>query len=398
MASLYLQTTSDGRRFFKIYVSRGRGQSCYTTRWYWPDGWSKKTAEREAQKVAAEFERKCKEGEVLTRSQKREKEVAEAAEAEKLKTVKQYGDGVFLPIKETTLSGNARSQYKQVLNNHVYPKIGHMLLADVTPAIITKLLVEFQKNGYAHATCVKLYNILNGLFDMAFMDDSIPINPMLKVKRPAPRKDEKEKPETEKVLTAEQLRYVLDCAKHEPLKWYVYMVLSADTWARRGELCALEWSDINFQESTITICRNVQYNGDDGVYVTTPKNGKSRVVDIGADTLELLRQWRLEQSKNIKCQYVFNQDNLNERIYPSTPTWYFEKFAKKYGVEGLHPHALRHTGASIAITNGADVASVSERLGHSDKSITLRMYTHANVDSIRRAGQIMRNALNAEAV
>ena len=56
-------------------------------------------------------------------------------------------------------------------------------------------------------------------------------------------------------------------------------------------------------------------------------------------------------------------------------------------------HELRHTFASIAITNGADVASVSEKLGHSDKAVTLRMYTHADQESMKRASQIFRNAL-----
>lgn len=56
---------------------------------------------------------------------------------------------------------------------------------------------------------------------------------------------------------------------------------------------------------------------------------------------------------------------------------------------------LGHTFASIAITNGADVASVSEKLGHSDKAVTLRMYTHADHESIKRAGDIFREALKA---
>ena len=56
-------------------------------------------------------------------------------------------------------------------------------------------------------------------------------------------------------------------------------------------------------------------------------------------------------------------------------------------------HELRHTFASIAITNGADVASVSEKLGHSDKAVTLRMYTHADQESMKRASQIFRDAL-----
>ena len=52
-----------------------------------------------------------------------------------------------------------------------------------------------------------------------------------------------------------------------------------------------------------------------------------------------------------------------------------------------------HTFASIAITNGADVASVSEKLGHSDKAVTLRMYTHADQESMKQASQIFRDAL-----
>ena len=63
-------------------------------------------------------------------------------------------------------------------------------------------------------------------------------------------------------------------------------------------------------------------------------------------------------------------------------------------IANLHPHKLRHSFASIAITNGADIASVSEKLGHSDKAVTLRMYTHADKESIKRAGDIFRAALN----
>ena len=66
-------------------------------------------------------------------------------------------------------------------------------------------------------------------------------------------------------------------------------------------------------------------------------------------------------------------------------------------LEDFHPHKLRHSSASIAITSGADVVSVSERLGgHSDTAVTLRMYAHANQESIRRAGQIVRDAIKAQ--
>ena len=70
-----------------------------------------------------------------------------------------------------------------------------------------------------------------------------------------------------------------------------------------------------------------------------------------------------------------------------------QKFAARYGIQELHPHKLRHSFASIAITNGADIASVSEILGHSDKAVTLRMYTHADQASMTRASNIFREAI-----
>ena len=396
MASTKLMETKDGKRFFQICVSRGYGKAPYKKRWYWPDGWSKRTAERELAKVAAEFERACAAGEIQNRAEVKEKAALEAAEAAKLKTVKQYADGVFMPTKEATISENSRSSYRMFLDHYILPVLGDVLLTDVTPAMISKLILDYQKTGKAHASAVKLYNILNGIFQMAFMDDSVKINPMLKVKRPALRKDEAPKEESEKALTAKELARVLSCVEHEPLKWQAYINLAADSGGRRGELCGLQWSDIDWKSGTITIRRNLQYTPAAGVYVASPKNGKSRVVDVGAETLDLLRKLREEQAASCMSQWVFTQDGTAEPIHPQSPTRYFKKFGERYGVEDFHPHKLRHSSASIAITNGADVVSVSQRLGHSDTAVTLRMYAHANEESIRRAGQTVRDALKAQ--
>lgn len=395
MASIKLQETKDGKRFFQISVSRGYGKAPYKKRWYWPDGWSKRTAEREAAKIAAEFERACAAGEFMNRAQEKEKAAQEAAEAAKLKTVRQYVDGVFMPTKETTFSENARSSYRMFLDKHILPVLGDMLLVDVSSAILTKLLVDFQRRGYAHASAVKLYNILNGVFTMAFLDDSIPLNPMLKVKRPAPRKGETVQEEGDKALTVQELSRVLSCVTKEPLKWQAYINLAADSGARRGELCGLQWSDVDWNKGTITIRRNLQYTPAAGVYETSPKNGKTRTVDIGEETLALLLKLRREQSAEHLSKWVFTQDGTADPMHPQSPTRYFKKFGAKYGIEDFHPHKLRHSSASIAITNGADVVSVSERLGHSDTAVTLRMYAHANEESIRRAGQTVRDALKA---
>ena len=128
-------------------------------------------------------------------------------------------------------------------------------------------------------------------------------------------------------------------------------------------------------------------------YLDTPKNGHTRTVYAGGHTLALLRQLRTEQSGKAISTYVFTQAASPEPMHPQTPTRYLKKFSERYGIPDLHPHKLRQTFASIAITNGADVASVSETLGHSDKAVTLRMYTHADQESISQAAQIFRDAI-----
>lgn len=393
MASIKKEIDALGNTVYKVQASGGRGRRVKRS-WRPEPGWSARTIERELNKFAADLENELASGEVITKREAAERDRLAAMEAAKLKTLRQYAEGVFMPTKAAFFSENSRSGYQRTLDLHILPALGDLLMVDITPAMITKLLLDFQ-GGHAHASCVKLYNILNGLFSMAFLDDTIPINPMLKVKRPSPRKGEHAQPEMEKAYTVQELRHILECVSMEPLKWQAYINLVADTGLRRGEACALEWSDINWATSTVTVKRNSQYTPQAGIYLTSPKNGKARVVDIGPEVLSLLHQLRDEQAGKSISRYVFTQDSSHDIMHPQTPTRYFKKFGERYGIADFHPHKLRHTAASLAITNGADVVSVSERLGHSDTAVTLRMYAHANEESMRRAGQIVRDALKA---
>ncbi len=420
MAYIREKKTKDGRRFYEIEISRGRSKKPITRRWYIPDGWSKKTIDRELNKIAAELERQVEEGTLLSRSEQKEKLAAEEAERAKLKTFRQYAEGVYLPAKDLEVTENTKAAYRTNLQLHVFPAFGDVLLAEITPAMITKLLLGHLQN-HAHSSTIKVYNVINGVFEMAFLDDSVPFNPMLKVKRPKQQKREDETDGTAKALKADELIRVLSCVAKEPTKWQAFIHLAADTGCRRGELCALEWDDIDFENGLISVRKNLQYTPGKGEYFTSPKNGKTREVDIGDDTIALLRKWKKEQAKICVCKYVFNPERSNQfkhlsaedkkhpkkgkkpipietmPMSPQTPTRYFHNFGVKYGIPEFHPHLLRHTSASVAITNGADVTSVSARLGHSDPAVTLRMYSHANKESIRRAGQVVRDALKAAA-
>ena len=200
----------------KVTASCGRGRRV-TRSWHPEAGWSRKTIERELNKFAATLENSLQSNEVVTRQEQIEIDRKAAIEAAKLKTLRQYADCVFMPAKEATFSENARSSYRMFLDKHIFPILGDELLTEISPAMLTKLLLDFQKAGYAHATTIKLYNVLNGIFQMAFLDDTIPINPMLKVKRPTPRKAEQIET-VEQAYTVDEMQYIFSCLEKEPLK------------------------------------------------------------------------------------------------------------------------------------------------------------------------------------
>ena len=444
MASISkMQTTKDGRRYWKISVSRGYGKTPYTTRYYWPDGWAKTSVERGLKHAASDFEAACAAGNIQNRAERAQIEAEARAALEALKTVRQYSELVFMPKKELNIAENTRISYWSNLNGHILPVLGKLFMKDVTPAMISKLLTDFQKS-HSYGSTVKVYNILNGIFKMAYRDDTIEKNPMDKVDRPKQKKDDKCLTEADKALHAEELNYVLECVEQEPLKWQAFVYLAADTGCRRGELVGIQWSDIDFKKKTVTIKHNLQYSKAkktalmknnpqnsrqkktddviyDGVYDVTPKGGKFRKVDLGDDTIAVLKKFKAELTKPDECttekevvnineyrqqqktkdektlpKWVFTIDGSDLPMFPHSPTRYFKTFGETYNVPGFHPHMLRHTSASLSLTNGGDVKSVADRLGHADASVTLRMYAHANDESIRAAGQAARDALKRQ--
>lgn len=183
MVSITKTVDAQGNPVYKVQASGGRGRRVKRS-WRPEPGWSAKTIERELNKFAAQLENELASGAVNTRQEDKEAARLAALEAAKLKTLRKYATGVYMPTKTATFSENSRSSYQRNLDVHILPVLGDFLMVDITPAMISKLLLDFQKNGHAHASAVKLYNILNGIFQMAFLDDTIKDNPMLKVKRP----------------------------------------------------------------------------------------------------------------------------------------------------------------------------------------------------------------------
>lgn len=396
MASTRRKETKDGRTYYEIRCRVSRDRPELSTRWYVPTGWSKRAIDRELAKQSAEFERKCQAGEVLSRSEIKEREAQEAKAQAAILTVKDYAEKVFMPEKAIRCAENTRAFYQNQLDKHIIPAIGNFRLPEVTPAQLKALLLAMQKGEYSHSTNIAVYTTLHQIFKSAYMADLIERNPMDKVERPRQTKERLRGGEVE-AYTAEELRYIIECLEEEPLKWRAMVRLLIDTGCRRGEACGLQWKDIDFQKGQITIANNLLYTKEKGVYMTTPKSGKARTIDIAPEVVALLRDLRWEQAQSAISPFVFTQDGSTEPMFPQSPTRYLKKFGKRCGISDLHPHKLRHSLASVSITNGADIASVSEKLGHANKGITLKMYTHADQESMKRAGDIFRQALEKKA-
>lgn len=399
MATTKRKQRKDGSEYYEIRCHVSRDRPTLTMRWNVPEGWSQKAIDRELQRVASDFERKAREGEELSLQERKAKEAKEAAEAAaelaKLKTFRQYSEIIYMGKKLLTLSENGRQSYKMYFDNHINPVLGDCLIRDITPAMVDALITDYQKT-HAHASTIKLWNILNGVFKMAAKDDSIAINPLTKLERPEPKADETPKEESEKFYNVQELQYILDCLKNVPLKWQVYIRLMTDTGLRRGECTGIQWSDVNFKKNEITIRHNLQRSKEKGIYDKKPKNKRVRVVDVDPDIIALMKTYQTEQSEKHLSKYVFSQEYSDKPMSPDTPTKFFKSLEKRYGIKDFHPHKLRHSNISVALKEGADIPSVSQRAGHSNPAVTMRIYAHTDQEAVRQAGQKARDALKKD--
>ena len=302
MAATRLKTTKDGRAYYEIRYRTSREASELSTRWYVPSGWSEKAIQRELAKQAAEFERQCRAGLVISHREKKEiaaQEAArQAAEAAKIVTVKQYGERVFMPgklagtIGEKALAENSRAYYQNVLDRHIYPIIGERKMQEITRAELEALLLGELNSGKAESTISAVYVTLRQMFESAEDSELIRSNPMQKVKKPRRNKADTKDATQVEAFSIEEMQHILECLKNEPLKWQAYVTLIIDTGCRRGEICGLRWQSVNFKDKTITIENNLVYTsakkGGKGVFEDTPKTDASaRVIDISDDAADL---------------------------------------------------------------------------------------------------------------
>ena len=134
------------------------------------------------------------------------------------------------------------------------------------------------------------------------------------------------------------------------------------------------------------------YSQNRGVYETTTKTGNARTVYLPAETIKLLEAYETEYKAQKKengdrwkdTGYIFTKDD-GSPMNPDSITAWLRKFSKRTGLPHINPHAFRHTVASVLISNGTDVVTVSKQLGHSNTATTEGIYGHIIEERKERA-------------
>lgn len=181
-----------------------------------------------------------------------------------------------------------------------------------------------------------------------------------------------------------QVAEILQALANEPLILITMVYLSIDIGLRRGELTGLTWDDVDFETSQISINKQRHYVvGYGTINDKTKTDAGIRTVTASQTVISLLKQYRNQQlQQRLKLgtawknePYIFVLDD-GTPISPNLPYKWFVDFLNRHNLPKITFHQLGHTNASLLISSGEDVVTVSGRLGHSDKNITLNTYSH----------------------
>lgn len=196
---------------------------------------------------------------------------------------------------------------------------------------------------------------------------------------------------------------MLDLLETESTEYRTMIRLLLFTGLRRGELLGLEWKDIDFDKSTLQICRTSLYLPDKGIFEDETKNATSnRIIKLSQtaiNDLKTYRVWQMEQRFKIGDKWtetsrIFTTED-GKPLHPDTLSRWFSKFIKAHS-DKLPPitiHSLRHTNATLQIAGGVPLTTVAKRLGHADTVTTSKIYAHAIKSADEAAAETLENLL-----
>ena len=269
-------------------------------------------------------------------------------------------------------------RYQGIIDRHITPAIGHVVLSKLTPSEIQGMEAELTAKGMAPKGVELVHTVISGAYKYALRMEVVWRNPAKAVTPPKVTRREVEPPEIA------QVRRLLELAESEEHLLFPAIHLIAYTGLRRGEALGLRHQDINLEGGTISVVQSIGRSLEKGIIVEPTKtNAGRRAVDLDDRTVAVLRAHVGRQLlRRVELDGLY-QDNgllfpgpLGEPLNPMALTRLFQSYAKRLGMEGARLHDLRHFHASVMLQNGASLLLVSRRLGHASVATTGDVYGH----------------------
>ncbi len=304
----------------------------------------------------------------------------------------------WLKSSESKTEARTVEERGRIIKNHLRPRLGGVRLAKLTALHVEGLYSDMRRDGVGASTIRHAADALGVALSHACKLKLIAANPAAAVDKP-------NSPEREMLfLTPEQAKILLDVARDQHC--YALIVLALASGCRQGELLALGWDDVDLQKGSLTVRRSLS-QADQGFILKEPKTAASRrtiaLPDLAVSVLTAHKAAALKAgllSAPIFCTrdggYLLKRNVLRALRAvirrANTPPGMInrggrpKKGASPRGKPVFEPlkilparlrfHDLRHTHASVLLSQGQSLRAVSQRLGHANPALTLRVYAH----------------------
>ncbi len=272
------------------------------------------------------------------------------------------------------------NKYDYVVRCYINPLIGNLFLNECNLLVMQEYICKLSETKSLKTNKLLSSNTVYGIvqvlkqgFNLALALEIINKNPLSKIKLPILSEKEVE------ALTRGEQKIIEKYCISSPKRNYVGIIIALYTGIRLGELIALTWDDIDFNNSLMKINKTSYYTKVDGKYksvIDKPKTRKSnRVIPLPSRLINILYEYK-EKSNSKYIITTRNNTIVGTRTYQRT----FESILLKCKVKKYNYHCLRHTFATRALEVGMDIKTLSEILGHTNVSITLNRYAHSMLD------------------
>lgn len=266
-------------------------------------------------------------------------------------------------VKETTLVG-----YRRLIVQHLIPEFGGMPLGALEPEDLQRYFSRL--NGtLSHGTIGNIFSLLRTILRDAYADGKLARQIWQNVRLP------RESKPPVRVLNREEQTKVEKLAFEQGRFEFI---LCLYTGIRLGELCALQWEDVDLERRRLIIRHGMQRissGGSSRVAMGTPKSASSRrEIPLPSFLCGMLAEQRRQAGEGARF-VIPGKDgkNCDMRTIQSR----FKRLTVELGIDGAHIHTLRHTYATRCLENGMGIETLSALLGHSSPTVTLRYYAHS---------------------